>query len=327
MINVIRVTDIEKDLEWKEFLRNQYNLFFDFSFNSYNDVFNKEIKWHHLKFRESESKKILAVMIGCEKYLDGTNTFVSCDGVSNGGFLWKKNTDLLNYFEIIKSFKTYLRINNFSNCLLKNPPFLYNFDRNEETEYALLKSGFSVNSISITNIIDLSEFEFKKISGPKKRSIKKSDKNINVEIVNDKLNESSFKEYYSILFENRKLKNVTSIHSCDELFYLIKKLNKDIVFFIAYSDSSPAAVCVLFRINKEIILNFYLAGDEKYKMKRVSEILLYKSIEWSKENGFKYYDIGTSDSNGVLIEGLFGFKKKFLADGFLRKTFELNLLN
>ena len=129
------------------------------------------------------------------------------------------------------------------------------------------------------------------------------------------------------MFENRKLKNVTPTHSCDELFYLIKKLNKDIVFFTAYSDSSPAAVCVLFRINKEIILNFYLAGDEKYKMKRVSEILLYKSIEWSKENGFKYYDIGTSDSNGVLIEGLFGFKKKFLADGFLRKTFELNLLN
>ena len=98
MINTIRVEDIEKDLEWKEFLRNQYNLFFDYRFNSYNDEFNKELKWHHLKFRESESKKILAIMIGCEKIIDGKKRYVSCDGVSNGGFLWKKNTDLLNYF-------------------------------------------------------------------------------------------------------------------------------------------------------------------------------------------------------------------------------------
>ncbi|HMQ67623.1 MAG TPA: hypothetical protein PKA90_01705 [Ignavibacteria bacterium] len=326
MINAVRVANIEKDLEWKEFLRNQYNLFFDFNFNSYNDLFDKNINWHHLKFRESETNKILAVMIGCEKYSDGINSFVSCDGVSNGGFLWKKNTDLLNYFEIIKSFKLYLRENNFSHCLLKNPPFLYNFDRNEETEYALLKSGFKANSISITNIIDLKEFEFKKISGPKKRSINKSDKNIKVEIINDKLDEKEFRNYYSILFENRKLKNVTPTHTCEELFYLINKLNKDIIFFVAYTDSIPAAICVLFRINREIILNFYLAGDEKFKMKRVSEILLFKSIEWSKENGYKYYDIGTSDANGVLIEGLFGFKKKFLADGFLRKTFEINLL-
>ncbi len=51
----------------------------------------------------------------------------------------------------------------------------------------------------------------------------------------------------------------------------------------------------------------------------------YKSIEWSKDNGYKYYDIGTSDTDGKLIEGLFAFKKKFLAHGFLRKTYELNL--
>lgn len=327
MINVIKVNDIEKDLEWKEFLRNQYNLFFDFNFNSYNDIFNKNIKWHHLKFRESESNKILAVMIGCEKNINGVYSYVSCDGVSNGGFLWKKNSDLLNYFQIIESFKSYILQNDFLYCILKNPPFLYNYERNEETEYALLKSGFSVNSISITNVIDLNEFEFKKISGPKKRSINKSDKNIKVEIINDKLNDLNFKDYYSILLENRKLKNVTPTHTCEELLYLLKKLNQDIIFFTAYSDSEPAAVCVLFRINKDIILNFYLAGDENYKMKRVSEILLYKSIEWSKENGFKYYDIGTSDANGELIEGLFGFKKKFLADGFLRKTYELNLKN
>ena len=111
MISVIK-TYIDSDLEWKEFLRNQYNLFYDFKFNSYNDVFNKNIKWHHLKFKDTESNKVLAIMIGCEKIVNGKLTYVSCDGVSFGGFLWKKKINLINFFEITESLINYLRVNN-----------------------------------------------------------------------------------------------------------------------------------------------------------------------------------------------------------------------
>jgi lipid II:glycine glycyltransferase (peptidoglycan interpeptide bridge formation enzyme) len=325
MVEVIKATDIENEVEWKEFLRNQYNLFFDFRFNSYNDHFDKKIKWHHLKFKSKDPDKVVAIMIGCEKIIDGKLTYVSCDGVSFGGFLWKKKIDLISYFDIIKSFKEYLLKNKFQNCILKNPPFLYNKIPGEETEYALVKSGFSITNDSITNIIDLEDFEFKKISETKKRSIKKSSGNIKVKILNHNLDRENFKEYYTILLENRELKNVNPTHSCEELMYLKNHLGDDIILFAAYVDSKLVAICVLFSINKEIILNFYLAGDDKYKMEGVSEYILFKTIEWSKENGYKYYDIGTSDNDGRLIEGLFAFKKKFLAHGFLRKTFELNL--
>ena len=325
MIEVIRSADIENDIEWKEFLRNQYNLFFDHSFNSYNDVFVKNINWHHLKFREKESKKILAVIIGCEKPINGKNSYISCDGVSFGGFLWKKKIDLLNYLEIIDGFKKYLTLNSFQTCIIKSPPFLYNKIPNEETEYSLIKSGFRVSKISISNIIDLNEFEFKKISETKKRSIKKSSDNIEVKIMEGIIDESNFREFYKILLENRELKNVNPTHSMEELIYLKNQLSNEIILFTANVGNELAAVCVLFCINKDMILNFYLAGDDKFKADAVSEYILYKSIEWSKDNGYKYYDIGTSDTNGKLIDGLFAFKKKFLANGYLRKTFELTL--
>lgn len=323
MIEVIKVIDIENDVEWKEFLRNQYNLFFDFRFNSYNDVFKKNIKWHHLKFRNNESKKVLAIMIGCEKFIDRNLAYVSCEGVSFGGFLFKKKIDLLNYFEIIESFKKYLEDNSFNHSVLKNPPFLYNKIPNEESEYALIKNGFVITNISISNIIDLKEFEFKKISETKKRSIKKSSKNISVEIINHKLDENNFQDFYKILLENRELKSVSPTHSFEELIYLKNHLCDEVVLFSAFLNSTLVAICVLFCINTDMILNFYLAGDDNYKMEGVSEYILFKSIEWSKDKGYKYYDIGTSDTDGNLIEGLFAFKKKFLAHGFLRKTFEL----
>ncbi|MDZ4711490.1 MAG: GNAT family N-acetyltransferase [bacterium] len=324
MIEVIRAPEIEDDLEWKEFLRNQYNLFYDFTFNSYNDVFEKNIIWHHLKFKDLETNKIPAIMIGCEKIIDGKLTYVSCDGVSFGGFLWKKKINLIYYMKIVEGFKQYLRENNFQSCILKNPPFLYNKNANEETDYALIKNGFRETSVSISNIIDLTDFEFRKISEPKKRSIKKSLKKITVEII-DQIDEEDFEEYYNILFQNRKLKNVKPTHSLDELIYLKKNLKNNIIMFAAHLDSKLVAICILFSINKDMILNFYLADDEDFKMERVSEFLLFKSIEWAKEKGYVFYDTGTSDSGGELLEGLFAFKKNFLANGFLRKTYELEI--
>lgn len=325
MIRAVRATDIENELEWKEFLRNQYNLFFDYRFNSYNDVFKKNINWHHLKFKDSETNKICALMIGCEKIIDGKKSYVSCDGVSFGGFLWKKRTDLIMFLEIVETFKKYIAENGFDKCTLRLPPFTYNKMPDEETEYALVKSGFNVSNVSISNIINLDEFEFKKISETKKRSIKKSMHEIEVRTVNGNIDKENFKEYYNLLLENRELKNVSPTHSIDELIYLKNTLPDDIILFSAYVDSVLAAICVLFSINKDIILNFYLAGDERFKLHGVSEFILYKTVEWSKNKGYKYYDIGTSDTNGKLIEGLFAFKKKFLANGFLRKTFEYNI--
>lgn len=324
MTEVIK-TDIESDLEWKEFLRNQYNLFFDFRFNSYNDVFKKNINWHHLKFKDSESKKVLAIMIGCEKIIDGKLTYISCDGVSFGGFLWKKKTNLLNYLEITSSLTGYLAKNKFRKCILKNPPFLYNKNPNEETEYALVKNGFNVTSVSVSNIIDLENFEFRKISEPKKRSIRKTLNKIKLEYIANDLTLEEFEKYYGILFRNRQLKGVKPTHTIKELLFLRNNLKNDIVIFSACLEEKIVAICILFSINKDMILNFYLADDENFKMERVSEFILYKSIEWAKNNNYKYYDTGTSDANGKLIEGLFAFKKNFLANGFLRKTFEIDL--
>lgn len=325
MIEVIKADNPGNDIEWKEFLRNQYNLFFDFKFNSYNDVFGKRINWHHLKFKNSESKKVIALMIGCEKEINGKKVYVSCDGVSFGGFLWKYKTDLVSCFKVIESFKNYLALNNFSKCIIKNPPMVYARMPNEETEYVLLKSGFEVTGISISNIISLNDFEFGRISETKKRAIKKSSKEITVKTIEGKIDINNFREYFDILLENREMKNVSPTHSFEELIYLQNNLPDKIILFAAYVGKIPSAICVLFCINKDIILNFYLADDSEYKKQGVAKLILYKTIEWAKQNDFKYYDIGTSDKDGELLAGLFAFKKEFLAHGFLRKSFSINL--
>jgi lipid II:glycine glycyltransferase (peptidoglycan interpeptide bridge formation enzyme) len=178
---------------------------------------------------------------------------------------------------------------------------------------------------SITNIIDLHDFEFEKLKNPKKRTIKKSETTIGIKILEDHLNEKLFKEYYEVLQRDRELKNVKPTHTLEELIYLKKKLKDKIILFSALIDNNIAGICILFLIKKDVILNFYLAAGEEYKKDRVSDFILFKSIEWAKMNNFRIYDIGTSNVGNNFIEGLFDFKKKFMADGFLRKSFSLEL--
>jgi lipid II:glycine glycyltransferase (peptidoglycan interpeptide bridge formation enzyme) len=315
-------TDIENNKEWKEFLESNYNMFYDYKFISYNDAFEKNLNWHHLMFKD---KKIsLAIMNGCERDINGKKTYISCDGVSFGGIIWKEKLNLIDYLETLDELKKYLIQNDFQECIIRNPPYIYNKVSDEEYEYALLLKGFRISSNSITNIINLNDFEFEKLTNPKKRAIQKSAKNIEIKFINDNIDEESLSGYYNVLFKNRELKNVRPTHTLKELIYLKRNLSDRIIFLSANINGIIAGICILFVIKDDVVLNFYLAADENYKKDRVSDYILYKSIEWAKNNGFRLYDIGTSNIGNTLLEGLFEFKKKFMANGFLRKTFKIS---
>ncbi len=316
-------TDIFKSSEWNDFLSSSYNMFYDRKFLDYNNVFNKDIKWHHLMFKDKN--KVHAIINGNERTDKDGKIYVSCDGVSFGGFIFGDKVKISEMIEILKEFKKYLKDNGFVRCILRTPPNLYQTKFNEEYEYAMLLEGFQVNKYSITNIIDLNQFEFEKLKNSKKRSIQKSARNISVELIENNVSERSLKEFYDILHNNRELKNVKPTHSLSELVFLKNNLPERVILFAAKIDRKIVGVCTLFLVKKDVVLNFYLAADEEHKKDRVSDYLLYNSIEWSKENKFRLYDIGTSNVGNVMLQGLFDFKKKFMADGFLRKSYSINL--
>lgn len=316
-------TDIFKTTEWNDFLSVNYNLFYDKRFLDYNNVFKKDINWHHLMFKDKN--KVLAIINGNERTDKEGKVYVSCDGVSFGGFIFSDKVKIADMIAILKEFKNYLKENGFTKCILRNPPCLYQSLVNEEYEYAMLLEGFQVNKYAITNIIDLNLFEFEKLKNPKKRTIQKSARNISVELIENNVSERSLKEFYDILHNNRELKNVTPTHTLPELVFLKNNLPEKVILFSAKIDHKIVGVCTLFLVRKDVVLNFYLAADEEHKKDRVSDYLLYNSIEWSKKNKFRLYDIGTSSVGNVLLQGLFDFKKKFMADGFLRKSYSINL--
>jgi hypothetical protein len=321
----IQKIDIEINKEWNELLNTDYKMFYDYRFISYNNVFEKKINWHHLIVKDEDRNKVIAILNGCERIKDGKKIYISCDGVSFGGFHWRDKLNVVDYINVIKFFKEYLIKNDFNGCIIRNEPSFYMKNLNEEYEYSLINQGFNISNHSITNIISLNEFEFEKLTNPKKRAIQKSEKNIEIKMIEENINSESLKSYYDVLLINRKLKNVTPTHTLDELVYLKNNLPERIIFFSAVINDIVTGVCILFLVKNDVVLNFYLATDENYKKDRVADFLLYKSIEWAKDSKYRLYDIGTSNVGNNFLEGLFEFKKKFMANGFLRKTFELQI--
>lgn len=321
-MEIIRA-NISNNSEWQDFLNSDYNMFYDNRFLSYNDAFGKNIIWHHLIFKEKN--KTLAIINGCEEITENGKTYISCDGVSFGGFIWHDRVRISDYVNILREFKVYLMSKDFSCCIIRNPPYLYLQNPNEEYEYALILVGFNVLKNSITNIIELNSFEFDKLTNPKKRAIQQSSQKIEINIINDNITNDTLFDFYNLLLKNRELKNVKPTHSLEELVYLKNNLSEKIILFEARIDSVLAGICTLFLVKNDVVLNFYLAADEEHKKDRVSDFILFKSIEWSKNNNFRLYDIGTSNVGDTLLYGLFEFKKKFMADGFLRKSYILKL--
>jgi len=316
--------NIKDNIRWKDFLKESYNIFFDYDFLSYNDAFSKSIKWHHLIFKSPDTQKLNGILTGCDEIIDGKKYYISCNGASFGGFLWRKKVTAIHMIESIKEFKDYLIINDYSGCTLRNIPLIYPKYFNQEYEYALMKNGFINTQYSITNIIRLNDFDWTQLNNPLKRNIHNCSKIAKVRYLDDDTYMSYINEFYSVLEKSLKNKNAKPTHSLEEIIY-IKEHNKDKIFFFTCEiDNKITAVCLLFAVEKDVILNFYLATDDEYRIERVADFLLYETIEWSKSHHFRLYDIGTSEKNNILNEGLFLFKKKFKAHGFLRRTFQIN---
>ncbi|MCX7832822.1 MAG: peptidoglycan bridge formation glycyltransferase FemA/FemB family protein [Ignavibacteria bacterium] len=321
---LVERVNIENNKSWNELLTSKYNIFFDYKFLKYNIEFKKDIEFHHLIFKSADQNKVLALLTGSEEISNTGKAFYSCKGASFGGFIWRDKLDVLDYQMVISALKKYLIANDFKTCIINNPPSIYLDEFNEEYEYALQKEGFNLTKYSLTNIINLSDFDYNKLKNPLKRSIRNSSEKIEIKLLSKNEPTTYMKKFYNILLNNRMLKNIRPTHTLEELLYLKNNLEDKVIFFSSEIKKTLTGICVLFLVRKDVILNFYLATDEKYKKYRVADYLLYTTINWAKENNFRLYDIGTSDAKGTLIEGLYKFKKKFRAFGYLRKSYSIN---
>ena len=136
--------------------------------------------------------------------------------------------------------------------------------------------------------------------------------------------ENILQSFYEILCENLTKHHAKPTHSYEELCLLKKLFPNNVIVFSAYLNKKIIGSTLGFVVNNYVIISFYLCVREKYSKDGIVNLLKHKFISWALENGFQFFDTGTSTSHGI-NEGLLSFKESFGITSVFRDTFTLEL--
>jgi len=255
---------------------------------------------------------------------DGIKTFQTPFYSSYGGITYNHEITLKSAEDIVDGFIDSLKSIGTSKIIMSTTPSVYLGELSSKINYFhyLLKvKGFEIlncDMILSSNITD--ENIMNTLSTDKRRQVKDSYKyNLNFQL------ENFSEEIYDLLLENRKRLNTTPTHTLDELLKL-KELFPDKVFaFTARKDQDLLAGAIGFSVNRNVFNIFYAFDSTSSRQFKGMQFVYYNVMNWAKENGFQYVDLGSSTFGLVPHYPLISFKEEFNANPFLRTIYGKNI--
>lgn len=277
------------------------------------------LSYHKKKFNNQEKFLVWEEqnqIISLVPYIIEKNIFKSPYGGSFGGMIFNINEKFSKVEEITISFIDYLKLNKIRKCLLTPTPILYHSKANNYFEYLCIKNGFKISNTELTSIIELDDNFKSFFTKSCVKGIKKA-KNIGIEVSVS----NNYEEFYKILSENRKLKNVVPTHSFDEIINLKNKYADNVILFEAKLDNKVISGSLVFICNTKVALDFYWCHKETFQSTRSLNHLIEYMCKYLKKKNIKIFDLGRITDKEIINYGGTFFKESFGAHGVLKPTY------
>ncbi len=320
-MKIRRYNDSNYD-SWEAFVKSSNNgtLFHSRQFLNYHPE-NRFQDYSLMLYKKDQLQSVFPAVSVLEK---NKRMLISHPGASVGSLVLPENLSISRAIEIAKALVDFSKDRSFDGVRITIPPILYQKRMSNYMDYALIRHGFRYTKREITSILflenDLNK-NIKKFRPSHLRAVKKAkDSGVVVRQTQD------FATFYKILHKNLSIRhNVAPTHTLNELLDLKNRIPDKINLFGAYLDNEMLAGVINFRINKNVILAFYISHLEDYQKLRPVNLLFYSIFDWAINEGVKVYDFGTFTVNEIPNLGLGRFKENFGASGIYRDTIELNL--
>jgi len=144
---------------------------------------------------------------------------------------------------------------------------------------------------------------------------------LGVSVVKEK---SILKPFHDILCETLSKHQAKPTHSYEELCLLKKLFPDNVIVFSVYLKGEIIGGTLGFIANKSVIIFMCVCVKNEYSKSGINNLLYHNFFSWALENGFNFFDTGTSTSHGI-NEGLLSFKESFGITSIFRDTFTLEL--
>lgn len=316
----IRKYSKEKEEKWNEFVENSRNSTFLFN-RDYMDYHSDRITDCSLMaYRAGKLKAVLPANIS-------GRTLCSHQGLTYGGWvLAPEGLDTGEIFELWKTWLGWCEENGIEQIDYKPLPYIYAERPSEEDRYMLYLCGAKPIAANIATVIDLE-------SNPgmdklQRRHLKKAGEQFYVIAITGK-EEQGYAEFYAMLSEClRQRHEATPVHTAAELRRLMEKHPENIRVFCSCNEEKEqimAGVCI-YETGMTAHCQ-YIATTEEGRALNALTPLFATLIDYYEEEGFRYFDFGTSNEDGgrKLNVGLNRQKTSYGGSGVAYSRYEINV--
>ena len=309
--------DLALQEEWNNFVRcsNEGTIFHRLDF----------LRYHREKFAQHEhqlawykGQTLVGVMPMAIFEEEGRIVAKSPYGASYGGPIFKKPLNYADSHRVVGSLLTYLTELGIEACRL-TLPIACCYKRYSETfRLALLEHGFRRTNSDISSVVCLNGGNpISEEMTSRARNMARKARKGGVMAVH----QSSVADFWLVMKKTHEKLGTKPTHSVEEFQWLCNELPELIYVDVAYLEGIPVAGIGFLVINKRVNSSFYFAQDPQKQHLQGLSLLIYEALERAQQEGFRWFDFGTSSANQKGRENLFRFKESFGAVGLFRDTY------
>lgn len=288
----------------------------------------KFLSYHGNKFGENtrcliwrKGSQIFGLMHFIETVISNKRMLVSPYGASFGGPIFLRPLKIKEALIVSKSLRSYLHERAINKCMITLAPPVYSIQNCDALSYALEKTNFKIEKRELHSVIDLQHKQYDDAwhcyEGRARTAVRKGRDDFEI------FNDVNIEEFYPTLLEDKCRHNSAPTHSLDELMKLKALYPQSVKVDLARHKISGAQAGICYFIpNDRVILTFYMAQQATALGLNGLNVLIDYGIKLSIENGYNYYDFGSSTA-GYNVEniGVANFKESFGAFSTSRSTY------
>ncbi len=252
---------------------------------------------------------------------DGRRVAKSPYGGSYGGPVFSKPQNYQDSHGVVEAILEYLKSQGISELTLTLPISVCYQRYSEILRFVLLEWGFQCINRDISSVVclDKNNPTSKEMTSRARNTARKARKarkmGINV------VRQAPITDFWQILEMTFAKHGSKPTHTLAEFRWLHERNSERVYVDIASLDGIPIAGVGYFVINQNVNSSFYLCQDPQKQQAQGLSLLIYEALERAQEEGFRWFDFGTSSAQMQGRPNIFRFKESFGAIGIFRETY------
>jgi hypothetical protein len=239
-------------------------------------------------------------------------------GASYGGPVFHKLPNYADSSHIVSNILNYLAEIKVTTCTLTLPISCCYEQYSETFQLALLEHRFNCTNRDISSVVCLeSKNPVSKVMTSRARNMERKARKAGVVT----RHESSVVDFWEVMEKTFAKLDKKPTHTFEAFRWLCDHLPEHVYVDVAYHEGIPIAGVGFFVINDRVNSSFYLCQDPQKQQAQALSLILYEALGRAQQEGFYWFDFGTSSVNMTARENLFRFKESFGAVGFFRNTY------